>query len=274
MIYIGREDFNAFCAGYPPLEFVKGIQGQVYRNKEGRKTIRFEIAGKGYFIKIHSGIGWREIFKNLLQLKLPVLGASNEWESIKKLEALQIDTLTPVAFGKSGLNPARQFSFIVTEELQDTISLANYLEAWQDHPPEFLVKRRLIKKIAAIAKAIHRDGLSHKDFYLCHFLLQENETPGNQFDPIYLVDLHRMQRRKINAKRWIIKDIGGLYFSAMKLPFTRNDYFYFVQQYTGISVRESFSQNKDFWRKVEKKARRLYRRDWGEEAPRLRLSIQ
>ena len=53
------------------------LQGQVYRELEGRRTLRTEVAGRGYFVKIHRGIGWGEIVKNLLTAKLPVLGRAS-----------------------------------------------------------------------------------------------------------------------------------------------------------------------------------------------------
>ena len=44
--------------------------------------------GSHYFAKIHHGVGWREILKNLLHLKLPVLGAENEWRALNLLPRL------------------------------------------------------------------------------------------------------------------------------------------------------------------------------------------
>lgn len=55
-------------------------------NWEARRTLRIEVAGQGYlFVKIHRGVGWKEILKNLLSLRLPVLGAGNEWRAIARL---------------------------------------------------------------------------------------------------------------------------------------------------------------------------------------------
>ncbi len=44
-------------------------------NWKGAAPSRTEVDGRGYFVKIHRGIGWGEIAKNLLTAKLPVLGA-------------------------------------------------------------------------------------------------------------------------------------------------------------------------------------------------------
>ena len=84
----------------------------VYRNKEGRKTLRFDWQQRSWFLKIHNGIGWSEIFKNLLQGRLPVLGASNEYRAVLALEALGVDTMSVGAYASSGANPARLKSMI------------------------------------------------------------------------------------------------------------------------------------------------------------------
>jgi heptose I phosphotransferase len=56
----------------------------------------------------------KEIFKNLVQLRLPVLGAKNEWRAVQKLQQLDIPTLEIMAYGSQGCNPARLKSFLLT----------------------------------------------------------------------------------------------------------------------------------------------------------------
>jgi len=102
------------------------LEGKVYRYKEGRKTIRFTINGRNYFGKFHSGIGWKDLFKNLFQFRLPVIGAQNEWTAIKKLELLGVKTMSLAGYGKKGINPAKIQSFVITEELTNTASLEDF----------------------------------------------------------------------------------------------------------------------------------------------------
>ncbi|MAS40736.1 MAG: lipopolysaccharide core heptose(I) kinase RfaP, partial [Porticoccaceae bacterium] len=66
-------------AGRDPFDQVLRLEGEEYRALEGRRTLRFKLDGRAYFAKVHQGIGWREIAKNLLRLRLPVLGAEREW---------------------------------------------------------------------------------------------------------------------------------------------------------------------------------------------------
>ena len=60
------EPFKSLWAGRDAFTEVEGLQGEVYRELEARRTLRTEVNGNGFFVKIHRGIGWGEIFKNLL----------------------------------------------------------------------------------------------------------------------------------------------------------------------------------------------------------------
>ncbi len=122
MQLILSEPFKSLWQGRDAFAEVETLQGQVYRELEGRRTLRTEVDGRGYFVKIHRGIGWGEIAKNLFSAKAPVLGAGQEWRAIERLKQAGIPTMTAVAYGERGANPATQHSFIITEELAPTIS--------------------------------------------------------------------------------------------------------------------------------------------------------
>ncbi len=61
--------------GKDAFEEVKTLQGEVFRELEMRRTLRFELDGKSYFLKWHKGTSLKEIVKNLISLRMPVLGA-------------------------------------------------------------------------------------------------------------------------------------------------------------------------------------------------------
>jgi len=63
-IYL-RDEFETLWRGKDPFVEVEKISGQILRSKEGRITLQFRLDGRGYFLKLHKGIGWREIAKNL-----------------------------------------------------------------------------------------------------------------------------------------------------------------------------------------------------------------
>jgi len=243
--------------GKDPFEEVEKLQGRVYRSVKTRKTLQFKLNGKSYFIKIHRGAGWREIIKNLIMFKRPVLGAKNEWHALIRLKELGIDTMTPVAFGVRGRNPAKQRSFIITEELKDTVSLEDFCRDWKTHPPPFGLKMELIRMLAEVSRKMHMHGINHRDYYICHFLLSVPALKKSEVK-VFLIDLHRTQIRRKVPRRWKVKDIGGLLFSAMDIELTRNDRYRFMKMYTAKPLRQTLNKDAAFWKAVEKNAKRLY----------------
>lgn len=234
------------------------LKGERYRHQDGRLTQRIQIGKKNYFIKQHSGVGWKEIFKNLLQGRLPVISAKNEWLAIQKLQSLQVATPEIVAYGERGQNPARRESFILMEELAPTISLENFCQNWAQTKPSINLKRQLIARVAKIAAQLHQNGINHRDFYICHFLLNENDVQQNLLK-LYLIDLHRAQIRHVTPTRWIIKDLVGLYFSSKDIGLTQRDLYRFMKAYGKKSLRELVCREKLFWEKVKTRGEQLYR---------------
>ena len=106
--------------------------------------------------------------------------------------------------------------------------------------------------------------MNHRDFYLCHFLLDQSTRLSPSAIKLYLVDLHRMQSRKKTPMRWLVKDIGSLLFSAMKIGLTKKDYLLFMKLYSGHSLRVAL-QNKIFWLNVKQRAFDLYKKAYHEE---------
>jgi heptose I phosphotransferase len=258
-----REDFKTLW----PQPFVAVVkqQGEVYRQKEGRRTLRFENNGAGYFLKVHMGVGWLEIIKNLVQLRLPVIGASNEWEAINKLHQLGVGTMSLVGFGKRGSNPAKQLSFVLTEELEDMVSLEDFCAPWKDTPPSYRVRKTLVEALALDAATVHNSGMNHRDFYICHFLMKNSDPllAGEKALPrLYLIDLHRAQMRAQVPTRWLVKDLASLYFSAVDIGLTRRDVVRFLRYYLGPKVSAQLKAAPDFWQKVIKRADKLYQRDF------------
>lgn len=236
------------------------IRGEVYREPVGanRRTLRFELAGEGYFLKLHWGVGWKEILKNLVSLRLPVLGASNEWRAIHRLGELGVDTMRLAAYGQTGWNPARLRSFVVTRELTNTVSLEHYCADWSKHPPALAIKHQLIRRVAEMARELHRHGVNHRDLYICHFLLQQPWGGDAHSLQLYLIDLHRVQIRRRTPLRWRIKDVAAIYFSAMDIGLSKRDLMRFMRVYSQRPLRQILAEEGSFWRAVTRRAQALY----------------
>jgi heptose I phosphotransferase len=234
----------------------------VYRSKEGRKTLRFHYRGKPYFLKLHSGVGWIEVIKNLVQLRLPVVSARNEYRAVLALQRAGVYTLTIDAYACKGWNPAAVHSMIVTSELTGTTSLEVFCAGWASAPPEAAVRMRLIRALADSAQRMHRAGINHRDFYLCHFHLDESSL----LEPLprcYLIDLHRAQMRGRTPRRWQVKDLAGLYFSAMDCGLGQRDLLRFMRHYSDGGLRTALGPERRLWRQVKRRALELYSRSGG-----------
>lgn len=265
-----RKDLREALDGQGSFEQVISIQGEVYRDVAGRQTRRFVRQGKGYFLKIHSGVGWKEICKNLIQLRFPVLGAKNERLAIRRLNQLGLQTMRIAGYGKKGWNPARQRSFIVTDELPETVNLEEFCRQWSRKPPstprELSMKRALIHQVACIARQMHENGINHRDFYLCHFLLDRRAVDVEALPAVvklYVIDLHRVQLRRYTPQRFLVKDIAGLFFSSMDIGLTSRDRLRFMQAYRVKPLREILEKDVRFWNKVHDKGIKLYHSVYG-----------
>ena len=236
------EPWRSLWAGKDPFVAVEALEGEVFRELEGRRTLRTEVAGRGYFVKIHHGVGWAEMLKNLLSLRLPVLGAQNEWRAIQRLRELGVDSMRAVAYGQRGHNPARRRSFLVTEELAPTVSLEDYSLDWVELPPPVRLKRVLITRVAEMARRMHAGGVNHRDFYICHFLLHLDPPPTAERLRLSLIDLHRAQVRARTPRRWRDKDLAALYFSALDIGLTSRDLLRFVAAYFARPLRHVLSE--------------------------------
>ena len=204
--------------------------------EEGRRTVSFSHNGERYYLKIHDGVGWKEIGKNLTSLRLPVLGAENEWKGVHHLrrqtllQNLGLNTLNIAGYGtrerrfwKILNNPAKRQSLIVTDEIPEAISLEDLFKDklfWGRNankiPIKICFKRWLIEQLAQTARVLHNSGANHRDFYLSHFLLQrtkESHEPTRENSNLFLIDLHRMQIHKPRWTAWIKAILQG----ALKL---------------------------------------------------------
>ena len=167
----------------------------ITRAVPGRFTTRFEAGGGVFYLKRYRG------FKAAWQ-------AQNEWDCLHKLREAGIGCATPVALGQQrGLIMASE-SFLITEEIPN----ATQSDWWLQKNPAR--RMELLAPVAAVARKFHDAGFSHKDFYLCHFFVQESAgAPGLR---ILLLDLQRCDRPVCCTRRWLVKDLAQLHYSMTK----------------------------------------------------------
>ncbi|MBN2645356.1 MAG: lipopolysaccharide core heptose(I) kinase RfaP [Desulfuromonadaceae bacterium] len=256
------EQWKELWRGSDPFEQVFALQGEEFRNMDGRRTLRFELLGRSYFVKMYRGLGWGRILRSLLSFRRPpVLSAYNEWLAIQVLSKLGVETMTIVGYGEEGRSPASRRSFLITEDLRSTESLEDFCRNWPQNPPPVRLKRALIRRLAEVSRLLHDHGINHRDYYLCHFLLDvaagREQVDADHFH-LHLIDLHRVQFRKRVPRRWRIKDLASLYFSALEIGLTRRDCYRFMKEYQQQPLREIVGDR--LWSTIVEKAKKLQQR--------------
>lgn len=190
--------------------------GEAVRRVGARSTVRVVLAptkhavqstrgaGPTFYLKRYNCLPISEWLKTAARLSWPVWGAVSEFRSIQQFAALDIPTLTPVAYGT-----ANGRSLLVTQSLDGFVSLR---EAWENQAVPGLPQAlpRIVKELAAYARQMHAAGLQHQDFYLDHVLVPADDPAGG----LRIIDLGRVRRASRLSQRWIVKDLAQLNFSA------------------------------------------------------------
>jgi hypothetical protein len=204
--------------------------GQVAKNAiRERSTTRLELTNadgttRTLYLKRHRRPRVWELIKPLFRLTWPIVGARNEWEAILRFHEAGIATMVPVALGESGGR-----SFLVTEAIQG----CQKLTAWMDthkhelHNGELATLRRIADGIADVARIMHSAGLHHQDFYLTHLMVPETGSAA----PIHVLDLGRARFQSGLARRWIVKDLAQLNYSAADI--SASERLRFLERYLG-----------------------------------------
>ena len=245
------------------FDWLMNVGGKVHRAVKNRRTVEFTLGGKRYFIKAHRGVGWREVGKNVFYGRAPIVSAEPEWRAIEALNRAGVATPRVTGKGLRGRAPSALESFVVMDALEGMVSLEHFARDWRGTKGRHwvLLKRMLLKQIADIARRMHGAGLNPRDFYLCHFLVRDRDwTQWKPADPLALVliDLHRVQMRERVPERWLVKDLGGLLFSALEAGLTRRDLLRFIQAYRRKPWREVLASESGFWKRVWRNAVSLY----------------
>ena len=134
------------------------------------------------------------------------------------------------------------------------------LNAWKTNPPPAELKNRLIRALAVTCARMHGSGLNHRDCYICHFLLDPASLQEKRIR-LHVIDLHRAQLRSRIRRRYRVKDLAGIFFSAMDLGLSRRDALRFIAAYTP----RAGALDAKMWPDVLRTAVRLYRKEFGRE---------
>ena len=227
--------------------------GSIAKNvRPDRVTTRFVLTDQcgreqAFYIKRHDPPSWKEYVKPLLRLTWPIIGARNEWNAIIRFHQAGIRTMTPVAFGQHAAH-----SFVVTQAIEGCRKLSDWAGEHLSAPPRSFNRqtRELIDSVADVTRWMHNVGLHHQDFYLCHLLVPE--TNGRR--DVIVIDLGRARFQRRLSRRWIVKDLAQLNYSAPRC--SRSERCRFLRSYLGRRFRV---KDRRLIRKILRKSQRIAR---------------
>jgi heptose I phosphotransferase len=222
--------------------------GRCLRALRDRENWRLDLpdgAGKsrGAFLKKHHVRGLGNWLRAKLGLRLPATAGRTEAENNDRLERAGIPAMRTMAFGERLLPSGLLESFVLTEELTGFTQLDHYLRkrfaelnttqhiSNPDNARQDASFARLSLRVAAIAGRFHRAGFNHRDLYCCHFFIRE-EAAGD-FE-VRMIDLQRVQHRTRLRRRWIVKDLAQLHYSAPREWVSCSRQLAFFKQYLGV----------------------------------------
>jgi heptose I phosphotransferase len=227
--------------------------GQVAKNVlRERNTTRLDLsdatgATRTLYLKRHQRPRVTELIKPLFRLTRPIVGARNEWEAILRFHEIGIATMVPVALGE-----AEGRSFLITQGIEDCQKLTAWMQAHRHslHNGQLAAFRDIVTGLADVARRMHSAGMHHQDFYLTHLMVPQSGGTA----PIHVLDLGRARFQPRLARRWIVKDLGQLNYSADGVSATER--LRFFKRYLGRDLR---SEDRALVRRIISKSKAIAR---------------
>jgi heptose I phosphotransferase len=213
--------------------------GQLLRTLSDRENWRLEATGEHgnhvYFLKKHRVRSFVEVVRSWIGPRRCATAGRIEAQNVEALKRAGIATMRVVAFGER-VRGAHVQSFFMTEELRGFMPLDDFLRQRFVPAAERLRidcdLKALAASVADVANRFHTAGFNHRDFYCCHFFIQE--LPGPQF-AVRLIDLQRVEQRRWLRRRWIVKDLAQLAYSAPRERVGRALRMAFIKRYLGVA---------------------------------------
>ncbi len=190
----------------------------------------------GLYLKKHRTRNAATVLRALLGCGPGETAARLEVKNVDCLSAEGIPVMRVVAYGEKMHRGGLVESFLLTEELDGYIDLHRFLTTYFSphrlaHPAVRHELKMLIRLVAQVARRFHQLGYNHRDFYCCHFLVKR--IGYARFD-IRLIDLQRVQCRRMFRRRWIVKDLAQLAWSAPQASIGCRQRIEFIKHYLGV----------------------------------------
>lgn len=244
------------------LDAVFAFEGGTDMAKKGlgrfRRRLHFELTPAGsqrpvrVFLKRYDRPPVLRQLRHWLEHRKRASFGVAEHETASRLAEAGIRTPVTVACGQAWGLCFERASFLMTEEVAGAASLEQKRPACFEGPAtqaNVRARRDFIVRLAEFVRRFHATGYRHRDLYLCHIFHSER-------DGFCLIDLARAFRPLL-SRRFRLKDLAQLHYSAPGRYVTRTDRLRFFLAYSG---HERLSpQDKACIRAVVRKANAMAR---------------
>jgi heptose I phosphotransferase len=220
-----------------------------FHEKQGRSTGRVVLDGPGgrrlvVYLKRHYQLPWLDRLRALFWPG----GWSPAMQERRNLEWAREQGVPVPAVVAAGehVGPGLSLqSFLAVEELEGMIPLheAVPLAGKRMAPDEFRRwKRGLVAEMARLSRLLHDRRHFHKDLYLCHFYVREDDTAQAVPDwrgRVSMIDLHRLGHHPWTWRWYQLKDLAQLLYSSEVPGVTARDRVAFWRAYQGDDLKSS-----------------------------------
>lgn len=216
-------------------------EGRCLRALADRENWRLELPGErgplAVYLKKHHVRSWLHWLRAWLGWGPGATAGRTEAMNVARLERDGIAAMRLIAYGEQLHADGRLESFVMTEELTGFTQLDNFLRqrfaarSASGEAPRDRQLAELLRNVAVVAQRFHAHGYNHRDLYCCHFFIREREH--GPFD-VNLIDLQRVEQRRRFRRRWIVKDLAQLCYSAPRDRVSCTHKLAFMRQYLGV----------------------------------------
>jgi hypothetical protein len=237
-----RDDWGALAGPDWPLRIMDQPVTDDFHAKQGRSTGRWILADgqrrSAVYLKRHYQLPW---WHGLLATLWPGGAWSPGLRERRNLlwAAGQGLPVPRVVAAGEWIGPRLKLrSFLAIEELAGMLPLHEALPLAKTRLEAARFcrwKASLAAEMARLARLLHEQRRFHKDFYLCHFYVPEEDTRRLPAwtGRVHLIDLHRLRRHGLTWPIWLVKDLGGLLYSSDVDGVTPRDRLRFWRAYLG-----------------------------------------
>ena len=194
-----------------------------HHSKQGRSIGRWVLAADDRRLVVYLKRHYRlSRWSGLLALVRPGRGwspAVQEWDHLEWAGAAGMPVPAAAACGEQIGPWGRLQSFLAVEELTGMVPLHEAIPAAAGRlrSQEFARwKRGLALEMARLVRGFHDRNRFHKDLYLCHFYIADDDTRRlpDWAGRVRVIDLHRLGHHPWTRAWWRGKDLGQLLYSA------------------------------------------------------------